>query len=165
MTEITQILCFFSQHPSAAPVYPLSKKLWFLFHLHTEMALSWGGERPCYLFHYFSHRRPITLYGAQTQQCWRALPSYVNLIISLGASRSFTRAKLSSISDLGYYNGGFSFTLGFKSIFCNARFLPCTSISLSSVCLNWVSWTCYTPNKAVYSLVPSLSLLVFCTEQ
>lgn len=123
------------------PSLPSVQKLWFLFHLHTDMALSGGGERPCYLFHHFSHHRPITLYGAQTQQCWRALPSYVNLIISLGASRSFTRAKLSSISDLGYYNGGFSFTLGFKRIFCNARFLPCTSISLSSVCLNWVSWT------------------------
>lgn len=70
MTDIAQILCFFSQNPSATPVYFFSKNLGFLSHLHTEMTLM--RYRP-YLFLYFSYPRPTTFCEAHIQQCWSFL--------------------------------------------------------------------------------------------
>ena len=68
----------------------------------------------------------------------KVLPLGTNHIISLGGSRSFIRARLSSSSDSEATKDE---GLDFKRVFCNASFLACANISLTSLGLNWVSWT------------------------
>ena len=61
----------------------------------------------------------------------------LNRIISLGGSGSFTRARLSSSSDSeATKDEGLVSHLDFKRIFCNASFLACANISLTSLGLN-----------------------------
>ena len=55
--------------------------------------------------------------------------------------------------------------LVFKKMFCNARLLPRTNISLSSVTELGFPRHAETPNKAVSSLVPSFFLRLFSAKQ
>lgn len=98
MTEIAQMLCFFNQCP-LMPQSSLCPRLVVLLSPAYQDGLVWVIRTSPLSFPLLLPPKSITFYGAQIQQCCSALPLCTNLIISLGASRRFTRAKLSSISD------------------------------------------------------------------